>query len=174
MVQQSYKIEAGSKIPADIKVPLVGGGETTIARDDGARLVVFYRGLHCPLCRTYLDSLKELLPEFEKKEIDVLVVSTDDQGRAESVRNTWGYPGKLAYGLKVDDARRLGLYISQPRNEKETDHDFSEPGLIFQNASGKVHIVDFSNAPFARPDLKLLLNGIDYVLANDYPIRGTA
>ena len=36
----------------------------------------------------------------------------------------------------------------------------------------KLHIMDVSNAPFSRPDLKMLKSGIAFVQKKDYPIRG--
>nr|WP_299036170.1 redoxin domain-containing protein [uncultured Tenacibaculum sp.] len=38
-------------------------------------MVVFYRGLHCPLCKKYLQQLKKLLSEFEKRGVNVVAVS---------------------------------------------------------------------------------------------------
>ncbi len=70
--------------------------------------------------------------------------------------------------------RELGLYVSDPRSPQETDRPFAEPGLFVINTAGLVQIVDISNAPFARPELKSLLQGIRFVMAKDYPIRGRA
>lgn len=70
--------------------------------------------------------------------------------------------------------RQLGLYISEPRSPQETDRPFSEPGLFVVNPQGLVHIVDVSNAPCVRPDLKGVLNGINFIKERGYPIRGTA
>ena len=39
---------------------------------------------------------------------------------------------------------------------------------------GRLQIIDISNAPFARPDLDGLLNGLKFIQEKDYPIRGTA
>ena len=47
------------------------------------------------------------------------------------------------------------------------------PGVFVVNGDGNIQILDISNAPFARPDLEGLLNGIKFVRDNDYPIRGT-
>lgn len=68
----------------------------------------------------------------------------------------------------------LGLYISAPRSPNETDRLFPEPGLFVVNPEGKAHIIDVSNAPFARPDLRGVLNGLKFIRERDYPIRGTA
>jgi hypothetical protein len=40
------------------------------------------------------------------------------------------------------------------------------------NPQGQAQIIDISNAPFARPDLKSLLGGLQFVIAKGYPIRG--
>jgi len=47
--------------------------------------------------------------------------------------------------------KTLGLYISLPRSEQETDHNFAEPGLFVVNEIGKLHVVDISNNPFCAP-----------------------
>lgn len=46
--------------------------------------------------------------------------------------------------------------------------------MFVLNPAGELQIIDVSNAPFSRPDLKMLLSGLKFVIANDYPIRGTA
>ncbi|MFD2029883.1 hypothetical protein ACFSKM_05400 [Ancylobacter dichloromethanicus] len=69
--------------------------------------------------------------------------------------------------------RGLGLYISEPRSPEETDRPFPEPGLFIINPEGRLQIVDISNAPFARPELHGVLNGLKFVQQKNYPIRGT-
>ncbi len=64
---------------------------------------------------------------------------------------------------------------SIPRSAKETDHNFAEPGLLVINSDGEVQVVDLSNNPFARPDLEVLVSGLEWIRKpeNNYPIRGT-
>lgn len=71
--------------------------------------------------------------------------------------------------------KTLGLYISTPRSDKETNHNFSEPGLFVVNEHGKLHVVDISNNPFVRPELGALTRGLTWIRdpENNYPIRGT-
>ena len=103
---------------------------------------------------------------------------------ALSHRPDWGddfFAGKmkakdsLMAGLTLEQMQDLGLYISIPRSEKETDHDFAEPGLFVINSDGQVQVVDISNNPFARPDLEVFVSGLEWIRApeNNYPIRGT-
>ena len=44
---------------------------------DRFSLVVFYRGLHCPICAKYLLELGRLQADFEKRGVKVIVVSSD-------------------------------------------------------------------------------------------------
>lgn len=48
MSQPLTKLSAGSAFP-DLTVPKVGGGELAPAKLEGWRMVVVYRGKHCPL-----------------------------------------------------------------------------------------------------------------------------
>lgn len=50
------RIAAGSLFPT-MTWPLAGGGDLTLAGDKNWRLLVVYRGKHCPLCKKYLATL---------------------------------------------------------------------------------------------------------------------
>ena len=168
----SLKLAAGSLFP-DLAWPAVKGGEISPASGTGWRLVAVYRGKHCPLCKVYFGRLDELLEDFAEAGISVCAISADPQAKAEAdvAQQAWRFP--VGYDLTPEQMRQLGLYISQPRSEQETDRPFAEPALFVINPDGQIHIVDVSNAPFARPDLNMLLNGLKFVIEKGYPIRGT-
>lgn len=140
--------------------------------DHDWQMVVVYRGKHCPICKGYLAELEKVAPEFAKAGVGIVAVSGDPQERARSFTDEIGVTFPVGYGLSVDQMQKLGLYVSQPRSEKETDRPFPEPGLFVINADGLLQVVDISNAPFARPDLARLAKGLQFVRDNDYPIRG--
>lgn len=169
----SNKPNAGQPIP-EISLPTVGGGTATLGATGGWRAIVVYRGKHCPLCKKYLGGLQDLAQDYADAEVELLLVSGDPQEKAEAVKKDWGLAQTVAYDLKPEQMRELGLYVSEPRNEQETDRPFPEPGLFVINPQGKLQIVDISNAPFARPDLANLLNGIKFIQDKDYPVRGLA
>ncbi len=81
----------------------------------------------------------------------------------------------IAYGLSGQQMKTLGLYISLPRSDAETDHNFAEPELFVVNEHGHLHVVDLSNNPFVRPELGALTRGLACIRnpENHYPIRGT-
>ncbi len=169
---QSSKLGAGDAFPA-ITVSKVGGGEIDIAAIAGWRLVAVYRGKHCPLCKQYFKTLGGMLGDFAAQGVSVVAISADTQEKAEAdvAGEGWAFP--VGYDLDIAQMRSLGLYISEPRSPQETDRPFAEPGLFVVTPEGRVQIVDISNAPFARPDLAMVLRGITFAREKGYPIRGT-
>lgn len=168
----SQKLAPGAAMP-EISLPGVGGGEVALG-GAGWKLVVVYRGAHCPLCRTYLKTLDGLLEDFAAAGVAVAVVSGDplERAEAEAAEEGWRFP--VGAELSPAQMRELGLYISEPRSPQETDRPFPEPGLFVANPEGNVQIVDVSNAPFARPDLNGVLRGLKFIIEKGYPIRGMA
>jgi peroxiredoxin len=162
----------GTRFP-DLRIPLLGGGELALAQEPGWRLLIVYRGRHCPLCKTYLSNLDRLAADFEAAGISVAAVSADPEEKAAADRAEFGWRFRLGHGLTVDQIRTLGLYVSNPRSAEETDRPFAEPGLFVINPDGLIQVVDLANVPFARPDLDLVLRGIKIHIERRFPIRGT-
>lgn len=172
-----HKPIAGKKFPSMV-VPTLVGADVDLsapATPGGWRLVVVYRGKHCPICTRYLKELNSVVPDLAALGVDLVAVSADPLAKAQAHLADVKPDYHVAYGLSVDQMQTLGLYISEPRSEAETDRPFAEPGLFLVNADGKLQFVAIANAPFARPDLASLVQGIGFIKdpANDYPIRGT-
>ena len=169
------RLFAGQAFPKT-NVAALGGGTLTLGTPQGTadwQLVVVYRGLHCPLCKTYLARLEELQGRFAELGVSVVAVSGDPLEKAEAMKAEKGLTFPMGYGLSIAQMAALGLYISDPRSPQETDQPFPEPGLFVINDKGNIQILDISNAPFARPDLGSVLGGIKFIRENDYPVRGT-
>ncbi|WP_281019012.1 MULTISPECIES: redoxin domain-containing protein [unclassified Minwuia] len=168
----SEKISAGSAMPA-ISVPKLGGGELDLGGNGAWRMVIVYRGKHCPICKRYLSGIEALQGEIDDLGLEVVAVSGDSEEQAQAVADETGVKIPLGYGLTKAQMQQLGLYVSTPR-PNETDHEFPEPGMFVVNDQGQVQIVDISNAPFARPEIASILRGIRFIQEKGYPIRGTA
>ena len=171
----STKLTSGGTLPA-LTLPLVQGGEITLGNTTkpGAwQVVIIYRGLHCPLCNKYLKRLEELREGFTKANAELIAVSGDPLEKAKAMVENNGLQFPVAYNLSIDQMRELGLYISDPRNPEETDRPFAEPGTFALNSDGRLHLIEISNTPFNRADLAELLDTVEWVQENDYPIRGT-
>jgi peroxiredoxin len=169
------KLQAGSSFP-EIIVPLVSGESTELGASSGAerwKLVIVYRGLHCPLCAKYLSQSEEMKGKFEDAATDIIAVSGDGLEKAKQQVEKGALTIPLAYDLAVDQMREIGLYISDPRSPEETDQPFPEPGLFVLRPDRSIQIIDISNAPFARPDLTDILRGLTFARDKNYPIRGT-
>lgn len=174
---REMKLTAGQPFPS-ITVSTLAGGQLELATPSTPydwRLVVVYRGKHCPICTRYLVELRELKSEFNEAGIDVVAVSADTEERAK-IQTAEILPNfQVGYGLTIEQMQTLGLYISSPRSEQESDRPFAEPGMFVINENRAIQIIDISNFPFGRPDLGTMLSGLKYIRApeNSYPIRGT-
>ncbi|MGB3244343.1 MAG: redoxin family protein [Sulfitobacter sp.] len=165
---------AGQAFPKT-NVDQLGGGALSLGTPREGKdwqMVVVYRGLHCPICKKYLAQLDGLKEKFHELGVDVVTVSADPQAKAEAMVDETALTLPVGFGLSIAQMTALGLHISDPRGPQETDRPFAEPGLFVINDKGNIQILDVSNAPFARPDLESLANGIKFIRANDYPVRG--
>ncbi len=173
----SVKLSAGSNFPS-IRVNTLDGNTISLGRaghDATSQMVVVYRGQHCPRCTKFLNQLEEYKTRLLKIGIDILAVSADSKAQLEAHKEKLTTSFSIAYGLTQEQMQQLGLYISIPRSEQETDHDFAEPGLFVINRVGVIQVIDLSNNPFCRPELEALVSGLEWISDpdNDYPIRGT-
>jgi peroxiredoxin len=159
----------------ELSLPLVGG-ETWILSEQTPQhftMVIFYRGLHCPVCKNYLGTLNSMMDQISELGFSVVVASMDTLERAEQAKADWGLDKvDVAYGLDMETAKKWGLYVST--SIKETENDiFSEPGLMWIRADGRLYLIDIANMPWARPDLETLMPKAKFAVENNYPARGT-
>jgi len=158
----------------DLEIATLDGGTWSLsAQKPGSfTMVVFYRGLHCPICSNYLAQLNAALPEFRERGVEAIAISTDGEDRARKAKERWEIADLLlGYGLSLDTARDWGLFVSSSRHEKEPER-FNEPGLFLVKPDGTLYFAQVQSGPFTRPPLDQLLKAIDFVGQNDYPARG--
>lgn len=164
-------MRAGDRFP-DLKWPCVGGGEMVPARWDGWRMLVVYRGKHCGLCREYLETLQALAADFAAARIGILALSADPSNRAEAQVRESGLAFPVGHDLSTDQMHGLGLYVSPPSDS--APGPFAEPAAFVIDPSARVHVACVSNAPFARPELRAMLDGIKVARRDGAPIHGLA
>lgn len=168
-------VKPRTKIPA-LDLPTVGGGRFDLAARHPASftMLVFYRGLHCPICKTYLRDLDRRLDEFVERGVDAIAISTDTKERAEQSRKDWGVERlAIAYDLSIEQARQWGLYISASIKEGEPPL-FAEPGLFLIRPDGTLYCDSIQTMPFARPSFADVLQAVAFVTERNYPARGEA
>jgi len=163
----------------ELRVATVAGGTFDLADDapEFATLVVFYRGLHCPICATYLKELARLTPEFEKRGVKTVAISSDTEDRARQMAEKVGAGAlRFGYGLPLSTAKDWGLYISTSRGTTSIGIDepelFSEPGIFLVRPDGTLYFSTVQTMPFSRPHFQEMVGALDFVQKNDYPARG--
>jgi peroxiredoxin len=162
-----------------LRVPTLAHGEFDLANDAPERftLVVFYRGLHCPVCLKYLRELGNLIPEYESRGTKVIAISSDIAERAQEMARKVGVPHlRFGHSLPLAIARQWGLYISSSRGKSSIDIEepplFSEPGVFLVRPDGTLYYGAVQTMPFARPLFSELLQAIDFAITKNYPARG--
>ncbi len=165
-------------VPA-LDVALTSGGHFVLGARPAERfdLVVFYRGLHCPICAKYLLELERLAPEFANRGVRIVAVSSDDEDRGRAMADKVHAEAiGIGFGLSLPSARQWGLYISASRGKTSIGFEepalFSEPGVFLVRPDGTLYYGSVQTMPFARPSFQDLLAAIDFAIAHDYPARG--
>ena len=168
-------LKPGQPVPAlDLPLTIEARFELEKQKPENFTMLVFYRGKHCPICRKYLTELGGKLDKFTDKGINVFAISMDSPERAAVSHEEWDtHDLPLAHSLSEDKAREHGLYISEKREGSEEPDVFSEPGLFVVKPDGTLHFAVVQNAPFTRPDLDDLLEGLMFTIEKNYPTRGT-
>lgn len=159
----------------ELDVPVIQGGRWSLAeqRPTHFTVVVFYRGVHCPLCKEYIQQLDGLVDAFAAVGADALVaVSGDDVDRAAKALTEWELRNiRLGYGQSLDSMREWGLYISKAIREGQPNA-FGEPALFIIRPDRTLYAAIQTTMPFMRPNLAEAVSTIEWVVANDYPARG--
>ena len=163
----------------DLEVETVNHGFWKLSKQkpDNFTLLIFYRGLHCPICSTYLRDFQRKLDEFSEAGVICIAVSPDTKDRAERCVEEWGLEElTLGYGISIDTARQWGLFISTGRGPTTSGVDetrlFSEPGLFLIQPDCTLYFSSVQTMPFARPSFEDILKGVEFVIGSDYPARG--
>ena len=158
----------------ELKFPLLGGGDWQLDQQDPENftLIVFYRGLHCPICKKYLQQLETLIPDFKDRGVNVVAISMDTEKRARLSRKDWQLKElTLGFGLDLQTAKKWGLYLSKAVKDGEPDV-FSEPGLFLVDNTNEIYYSAMNSNPWGRPYLATFVKAVDYIVKSGYPARG--
>ncbi len=138
-------------------------------------LVVFFRGLHCPVCRKQLSELQRRLLDVREAGVGrVLTVSMETPERSSELVEGWHLTDlPVAHGLSEAAARKWGLFVSTAIKDGEAPV-FNEPGMFVLDADATVFWSNVSSMQFGRPALDDVLTGLQFAEKSDYPARGAA
>ncbi|WP_298974224.1 peroxiredoxin-like family protein [uncultured Roseobacter sp.] len=163
----------------DLLLPLLGGGTFDLSKDGAEKgtVVCFYRGLHCPLCATYLAELEKKTADFAERGVTTIAISSDGEDRAQAMAEKIGAKAlRFGYDLSLAKAKEWGLYISTSRGKTSIGIEepalFSEPGLFMITPQQTLYYGSVQTMPFVRPHFSELVGALDFAIQNDYPARG--
>jgi len=168
-------VRPGTQAPT-LELPVVGGDMLCLAdrAPELFTMLVFNRGLHCPVCHAQLSELDSRFDDFAQRGIDIVSISGEDEERATRMHDEWKIEKvPMAYGLTEAQMREWGLFVSRAINDDEPAV-FNEPAVFLIAPDGNVYYEAILSMPVGRPQLDDLLGGIDFWMANDYPARGAA
>lgn len=160
----------------DLDLPLAASGRFSLKTEkpDAFTMLVFYRGLHCPICKTYLADLETKLGAFREAGVSATAVTSDPQDRAEQAKKEWGLQNlPIAYAMPIALGREWGLSVSNGISDKEPKQ-FLEPGLFLVRPDLTLYAASVQTMPFARPNFGEVLGAVKYIVKNNYPARGEA
>ena len=165
----------------ELSVPTLSGALWNLAKAAPQRfsLVVFYRGLHCPVCATYIADLDKSVAEISKRGVETIALSCDTEARARESQGKWGLSNlSIGHSLTIASARAWGLYVSSGRGKTSIGIEepalFSEPGVFLVRPDGTLYWASVQSMPFARPHFREIQAALDFAIAKDYPARGEA
>ncbi len=167
-------------VPA-LEVPTLAGETWNLAerKPENFTMIVFYRGLHCPICSNYMRDLDRKLGDFEALGVEVIAISTDDGERSRQTKESWGLEKvTIGYDIGIEKAREWGLYISSSRGKTSVGVEepplFNEPGVFLVRPNGELYAALTGSMPFARPHFSEILKALQFIIEKDYPGRGEA
>ncbi len=163
----------------DLKLETLAHGSFDLANDSAENftLVAFYRGLHCPICATYLKELERLTPDFATRGTKTIAISSDPKDRAQAMADKVGGGNlRYGYGLPLSVAKQWGLSISTSRGMTSIGIEepalFSEPGVFLVRPDQTLYFASVQTMPFVRPHFSEMVKALDFVLEKNYPARG--
>jgi peroxiredoxin len=163
----------------DLTLETLDHGTFDLTTDGSERgtVICFYRGLHCPLCATYLTEFQKRVADFAERGVKTIAISSDGQERTRAMADKIGADTlRFAYDLPLAKAREWGLYFSTSRGKTSIGIEepalFAEPGLFMVTPEQTLYYGSVQTMPFVRPHFSELVGALDFAIANNYPARG--
>ncbi|MEE2772574.1 MAG: redoxin domain-containing protein [Bacteroidota bacterium] len=165
-------LKPGDRVP-DLQVQTLQGEFVLANRSpEHFTMLLFYRGIHCPLCKTQVEKLELRLEDFNDLGVEVLCLSVNSQKQAEQTFEEWELEEiNLGYEVSLETGREWGLFISEAVKESEPEH-FFEPALFLVRPDGTLYSAHIQSIPFVRPDFDRLLRAIKFIIKEEYPAKG--
>ena len=137
--EQTKPLAAGAEAPAFTARNADG---SDFAFDPAAlerpAMLIFYRGGWCPFCNRHLAELRHVVPELEKRGMDVYFLSADSPDNLASALHSEaeGLDYTLLSDARLSAAEAFGLAFRMPDAYYQRAKEF---GVDMEEASGETH-----------------------------------
>jgi peroxiredoxin len=123
------KLQVG-KPPPDFSLQSIEGGEVVLSELRGRGvMLIFYRGYWCPFCIGHLEDIQSILPELDKKGIQVIAISPDSIDGLKTMANRLDNPYWFLSDPKLEVIERYGI-----RKDEKLPH----PAVVLIDKKGLV------------------------------------
>ena len=96
----------------DVSATLSTGETVSLTnKEEGCdwKMVVVYRGKHCPICTKFLNKLEDYKGRLRELNIDLVAVSGDSKAQLDEHLDDLSITFPIAYGLSQEDMEKLGF-----------------------------------------------------------------
>lgn len=126
---KTVKLQVG-KPPPDFSLQSIEGNEVVLSELQGRGvMLIFYRGYWCPFCIGHLEDIQSILPELDKKDIQVIGISPDDIDGLKTMANRLDNPYWFLSDPKLEVIERYGI---------RKDDDLPHPAVVLIDKQGLV------------------------------------
>jgi peroxiredoxin len=168
-------VKPGNPAPS-LDIDTVQHGHWSLAKTvpPALDLIAIYRGSFCPYCKGFISAVATRLPAFRQRGIAPIAISMDNEERAQTASSEWNLAEiPVGFGLPLETARAWGLFLTTREQDGRTI-TFCEPAVAIITPDKRIFALLLQSVPCGRPDLDNLLDGLDFLARQGYPIRGAA
>jgi peroxiredoxin len=106
---KGVKLQVG-KPPPDFSLQSIEGSEVVLSELGGRGvMLIFYRGYWCPFCIGHLEDIQSILPELDKKGIQVIAISPDSIDGLKTMASRLDNPYWFLSDPKLEVIERYGI-----------------------------------------------------------------
>lgn len=169
-------LKPSEKVP-DLSVKTLDGKTWNIRNQNAENflMIVFYRGLHCPVCKVHLEKLQEEIEEFEDLGTEVICISADSEEDTKQTKEEWDIEDlQMGFEMDIEAGRNWGVYISSAIKKSEPERFFEPAVFLVKSDDLTLYFANIQSMQFGRPNFSELRRTVKFILRENYPPRGGA
>ena len=159
----------GNQAPL-FELPKASGGTYSLKQDlnerAGWRLIVFFRGAWCPVCKQDLSEIEESKSYFDDKNVHFTAISTDSQQASTSLKEELELSFPILSDASLDLLNQYGVFYHGEDAPYEDHGVHGEAAYFLLDEKGNILYQQKQTSPFGRPNAKELRKIVQYIKKN--------